>query len=70
LGNNRFHQWVRNENFCYALGFLCRNQKIQIVYDFFSPPVASSQVDLQRVAVRRKIGPQRFRFCCDLPKLK
>ena len=59
-----------NEKSCDALGFLCRHQKIQIVYDFLSPPVASSQIDLQSVAVRRKIRPQCFRFRRDLPKLE
>jgi hypothetical protein len=53
LRDNRFHERMGNEEFRNVPGVLCRNQKIQIMYDFFSPPITSSQIDLQSAAMGR-----------------
>src|SRR6266404_1185389 len=53
---------------CFRL--FCGDDKIDIANDFSSPPVASGQIDMERVRLRREIGAKCFGFACDLPELK
>ena len=48
----------------------CRYHKIDIVHNFFSPPITSRNIDKQHVIVRGEVRTQAFRFRCDLAELK
>src|SRR6266480_5480951 len=61
---------MRYEKFRDRFWIFCCREKIEIVHNFFSPPITSCNIDMQRFGTSCQIASQRLRLVRDLAKLK